>query len=84
MSRKGLHMNHNKLMRAAAAAAIAVAAVTGCATTPEGKRLEGQIIGGVTGAALGSMIGGGTGRVVATGAGAVLGGVVGGKIAEGR
>jgi outer membrane lipoprotein SlyB len=82
--RKDSHMKRHQLVRGMAAAAIAVAALTGCATTPEGKRLEGQIIGGVTGAALGSMVGGGTGRVVATGAGAVLGAVVGGKVAEGR
>jgi uncharacterized protein YcfJ len=72
------------LVRALAVATLAVGLVTGCATTPEGQRLEGQIVGGVTGAALGSLIGGGTGRVVAAGAGAVLGTVVGGKIAENR
>jgi outer membrane lipoprotein SlyB len=37
---------------------------------------------GATGAALGSMVGGGRGQIVATGTGAVLGTVVGGKIAS--
>lgn len=77
-------MERQSFVRAAAAAIVAVGLATGCATTPEGKRLEGQIVGGVTGAALGSLIGGGTGRVVAAGAGAVLGTVVGGKVAENR
>lgn len=54
----------------------------GCAnmTPQEQNRLTGQIVGGATGAALGSLFGGGTGRVVATGAGAVLGTIVGGEI----
>lgn len=56
----------------------------GCSTTmtPDEKKLAGQVAGGVTGAAIGSLFGGGTGRIVATGAGAVLGTVVGGKVAE--
>ena len=66
--------------------AVALAAVTasaGCATmTTQEKRLVGQITGGATGAALGSLIGGGTGRLVAVGAGAVLGTIAGGKIGE--
>ena len=54
----------------------------GCSSmTPEDKKLAGQVAGGVTGAAIGSLFGGGTGRIVATGAGAVLGTVVGGKVA---
>jgi uncharacterized protein YcfJ len=77
-------MKPYSFVRGVAVATLAVGLVTGCATTPEGKRLEGQIVGGVTGAALGSLIGGGTGRVVAAGAGAVLGAVVGGKVAENR
>jgi len=57
-------------------------ALTACATTPEGKKLTGQVVGGATGAAVGSLFGNGTGRVVATGAGAVLGTIIGGKVAE--
>jgi uncharacterized protein YcfJ len=61
---------------------VLVAFVSACSNTPEDKKLRGQIIGGATGAAVGSLFGGGTGQIVATGAGAVLGTVVGGKIAE--
>jgi outer membrane lipoprotein SlyB len=69
--------------RAAVLALAVTAAVSGCATmTPQEKRLTGQIVGGATGAALGSLIGGGTGRLVAVGAGAVLGTIVGGKLGE--
>jgi outer membrane lipoprotein SlyB len=57
--------------------------IAGCSNmTPQEKKLTGQIAGGVTGAAIGSLIGGGTGRVVAVGAGAVLGTVLGGNVAE--
>ncbi len=66
----------------AAIAALSVAGITGCATTPEGKQMQGQIIGGVTGAAVGSLFGNGNGRAVAVGAGAVMGSVVGGKMAQ--
>lgn len=55
-----------------------------CENAPIDKRTQGQIVGGVAGAALGSTIGGGSGRLVATGAGAVLGAIVGGKVAEPR
>jgi uncharacterized protein YcfJ len=75
-------MKSTKLIRAAFVAAIAIATAAGCATTPEGQKLQGQLIGGATGAALGSMVGGGNGRVVATGAGAVMGTVVGGNLAS--
>lgn len=64
-------------------AATAMLALTSCANmTPQEKKLTGQIAGGVTGAALGSLVGGGTGRIVAAGAGAVLGTIVGGNLAE--
>jgi outer membrane lipoprotein SlyB len=75
-------MKRNQRIRVASVAVLAVATVAGCATTPEGQKLQGQIIGGATGAALGSMVGGGRGQIVATGTGAVLGTVVGGKIAS--
>lgn len=75
-------MKSKTFVRGATVAMLAFAAVAGCATTPEGQKLQGQLIGGATGAALGSMVGSGTGRVVATGTGAVLGTVVGGKIAS--
>ncbi len=56
--------------------------LSGCSSSPEDKKLRGQIIGGATGAAVGSLFSGGTGKVVATGAGAVLGTIVGGKLAD--
>jgi len=62
--------------------AVLVLGIAGCATTPEGKKLTGQVVGGATGAAVGSLFGSGTGRVVSTGAGAVLGTIIGGKVAE--
>ncbi len=64
-------------------ATAAVLVASGCANmTPDQKHLTGQIVGGATGAALGSLIGNGTGRMVAIGAGAVLGTIAGGKIAD--
>ena len=74
-------MKSKTFVRGATVAMLAFAAVADCATTPEGQKLQGQLIGGATGAALGSMVGGGNGRVVATGAGAVMGTVVGGNLA---
>lgn len=62
--------------------AILAVFLTACSNTPEDKKLRGQIIGGATGAAVGSLFGGGSGQIIATGAGAVLGTVVGGKLAE--
>jgi outer membrane lipoprotein SlyB len=74
-------MNCNHAIAAFAIAGIV--ATSGCASmTPQEKHLAGQIAGGATGAALGSLIGGGTGRLVAIGAGAVLGTIAGGKIAD--
>ncbi len=61
---------------------LAVTALSACSNSPEDKKLRGQVIGGATGAAVGSLFGSGTGKVVAVGAGAVLGTIVGGKVAE--
>jgi uncharacterized protein YcfJ len=61
---------------------LAAAALTGCSDSAEDKKLRGQVIGGATGAAVGSLFGSGSGKVVAVGAGAVLGTIVGGKVAE--
>jgi outer membrane lipoprotein SlyB len=65
-----------------AAALVGAFALSACENVPIDQRTQGQIIGGATGAVLGSTIGGGTGRLVAVGAGAVLGTVVGGNIAD--
>jgi len=62
--------------------ALAVLTMSGCANmTPEQQnRATGQVVGGITGAALGSLIGGGTGRSIAIASGAVIGTVVGGEV----
>lgn len=68
---------------AVAATALAGAlCLSACEGVPIDQRTQGQILGGATGAVLGSTIGGGSGRIVATGAGAVLGTIVGGNIAD--
>ena len=51
----------------AAAAALALLALAGCSGVPIDKRTQGQVLGGVTGAAVGSLFGGGSGQIVATG-----------------
>ena len=66
----------------AGAALGALLALAACEGVPIDQRTQGQILGGATGAVLGSTIGGGSGRVIATGAGAVLGTMVGGNIAD--
>ncbi|MGF1658755.1 MAG: glycine zipper 2TM domain-containing protein [Rubrimonas sp.] len=71
-----------RLTRGAGLALAALLALSACEGVPIDQRTQGQILGGATGAVLGSTIGGGTGRVVATGAGAVLGTMVGGNIAD--
>lgn len=65
-------------------AVLGALALGGCAnmTPQEQNRATGQIVGGVTGAALGSLIGGGTGRSIAIASGAVIGTVVGGEVAS--
>ena len=70
------------LMGPIAMLTLAMASVSGCSDSPEDQRLRGQIIGGASGAAVGSLIGSGTGQAVAIGAGAVLGTIAGGRIAE--
>lgn len=71
-----------RTLSAATLGALAALALGGCANmTPEQQnRATGQVVGGVTGAALGSLIGGGTGRSIAIASGAVIGTVVGGEI----
>lgn len=61
---------------------LAVTGLSACSNSPEDKKLRGQVVGGATGAAVGSLFGSGSGQVVAVGAGAVLGTMVGGKVAE--
>lgn len=81
-------MNMQKIL-AVAVLVVTLPAFSGCATydslsAAEKKRLQGQVIGGVTGAALGSLVGGGTGRSIAIGAGAVVGSIIGGEVSKGN
>jgi len=70
--------------RAGVAAALgALALLAACENAPIDKRTQGQVIGGVTGAAVGSLFGGGSGQIIATGAGAVAGTIIGGNVADG-
>jgi uncharacterized protein YcfJ len=72
-------------VRLAVAAIVSVFLLGSCShnmSREEERRLTGQVVGGVTGAAVGSLFGGGTGRIVATGAGAVIGSIVGGNLAD--
>jgi outer membrane lipoprotein SlyB len=75
-------MTQVKRPAAIAAALAAALALSACENIPIDQRTQGQILGGATGAVLGSTIGGGTGQIIAVGAGAVLGTVVGGNIAD--
>jgi uncharacterized protein YcfJ len=79
-------MTPTSTRRLGALAVLTAAALAGCAsmTPEEQKRATGQIVGGVTGAALGSLVGGGTGRSIAIATGAVVGTVVGGEVATNR
>lgn len=79
-------MNIRKIL-VATMLVVALPALTGCATydnmsSSDKRRLTGQVVGGVTGAALGSLIGGGTGRAIAIGAGAIAGSILGGEVAQ--
>lgn len=65
-----------------AGALVGALALSACESVPFDQRTQGQIIGGATGAVLGSAIGGGSGQIIAVGAGAVLGTIVGGNVAD--
>jgi len=67
-----------------AVALIAVAVLSGCAGGPVDRRTQGVVLGGATGAAIGSLFGAGRGRAVATGLGAVLGAIAGSELADRR
>lgn len=69
------------VMAASAALALVLSA---CTDSPEDRRTRAQVMGGVGGAAVGSLFGSGSGQAVAIGAGAVLGTIAGGKIADGE
>lgn len=65
------------------AASAALLLVAGCADRTITKETQGQIVGGVTGAAVGSLFGSGSGNALMIGAGAVVGTIAGGEIAKG-
>ncbi len=76
-------MTRNRMIAVLAGSLLlAVTSLSACSNSAEDKKLRGQVIGGATGAAVGSLFGSGTGQVMAIGAGAVLGTIVGGKVAE--
>lgn len=75
-------MSRSIFGRAALLAAMALTLAACENQTPEQRRLTGQVAGGVAGAAVGSMFGGGSGQLVAVGAGAVLGSIAGGELAS--
>ncbi len=54
--------------------------IASCADDPNRKQNMGTILGGATGALIGSTLGGGDGNLVAIGAGAVAGAFIGNKI----
>lgn len=54
---------------------------TGCANM-SGNETAGTLIGGATGALIGSQFGGGTGRLVGTGIGAVAGALIGENVGK--
>lgn len=56
--------------------------LSGCSGTGLSKQTQGTIIGGGTGALVGSQIGGGTGAIIATGIGAVGGALVGSEVGK--
>lgn len=71
------------LIARGALAVLMAGVLAGCENqTPEQRRLTGQVAGGVAGAAVGSLFGGGSGQLIATGAGAVLGSIAGGELAS--
>ncbi|MGM0585920.1 MAG: hypothetical protein ACQEUZ_14845 [Pseudomonadota bacterium] len=67
-----------------AACALALLGVTACADYTLTRETQGQILGGATGAAVGSLFGAGGGQAAAIGAGAVVGAIAGGEIFKDR
>ncbi len=63
------------------AAGVVALFMTSCSTPPT-KQQVGLVTGGVAGAAIGSLFGGGSGKVVATGIGAVGGALLGSEIGK--
>ena len=61
---------------------LSVMVFSGCSDIGLSKQTQGTILGGATGAVVGSQIGGGTGSLVAAGVGAVGGALVGSEVGK--
>ncbi|MFN7162942.1 MAG: RT0821/Lpp0805 family surface protein [Pseudomonadota bacterium] len=76
-----------KFIAVALSTALVMPMVAGCAQNADGSGIDGQtmgqVIGGVSGAFLGSQFGEGSGKIVASVAGAMLGAWAGSKIVQG-
>ncbi len=59
---------------------IVASLLSSCADDPNRKENMGTILGGATGALIGSTLGGGDGNLVAIGAGAVIGAFIGNRV----
>ncbi|WP_052045787.1 glycine zipper domain-containing protein [Candidatus Paracaedibacter symbiosus] len=55
---------------------------SGCSNVGLSKQTQGTVLGGATGAIIGSQIGGGTGSIIAAGVGAVGGALVGSEVGK--
>jgi surface antigen len=80
-------MKTMKFIAVALSTALVMPMVAGCAQNADGSGIDGQtmgqVIGGVSGAFLGSQFGEGSGKIVASVAGAMLGAWAGSKIVQG-
>lgn len=59
-----------------------VLTISGCSDIGLNKQTQGAILGGASGALIGSQIGGGGGAIVATGIGAVGGALIGSEVGK--
>lgn len=74
-------MRQLRIKQVMATVVVGCALLTSCSTPPS-KQQVGLVTGGVAGAAIGSLFGGGSGKVVATGVGAVGGALIGSEIGK--
>jgi outer membrane lipoprotein SlyB len=77
-------VEREKNMKIISILSVSLLAITfcGCSEIGLSKQTQGTILGGATGALVGSQIGGGTGSIVAAGVGAVGGALVGSEIGK--
>lgn len=74
-------MRQLRMRQTIGAVVLGCALLTSCSTSPT-KQQVGLVTGGVAGAAIGSLFGGGSGKVVTTAVGAVGGALVGSEIGK--